>query len=444
MDLLIIGTGYVGLVTGTCFADLGHHVTCLDIDEKKINLLKNLKSPLYEPQLESLIIQNVEEKRLSFSTSYSETLENADVCFICVSTPSKDNGEANLEYILQAAEDIANHMKGYLLIVVKSTVPPGTTDLVKEHIQKTLEKLNKSFSFDVISNPEFLREGCAVHDFMNPDRIIIGTDKHANVETMKALYAPLKLEQKQFITMDIASSEMTKYAANAMLACRISFMNELAGLCEKLGANIEHVREGIGSDTRIGNQFLQAGVGFGGSCFPKDIRALKACSEKLDYDMPILTAVEAINEKQKRLLAQKISLYFSSKGGIKGKTIAIWGISFKPETDDIREAPSIELIQELINLGARLQLYDPVAMQKAQTIFQNEQNLKWCQNEYEASLGADAIALVTEWNQFKITDLEVILEKMHGKALFDGRNQYLDQDMNNKGFEYFAIGAPSK
>ncbi len=444
MKLLIIGTGYVGLVTGTCFSEVGHDVTCLDIDEKKVQLLKSSKSPLYEPKLEKLISQNVQNKRLSFTTSYEEAISDAEVCFLSVSTPSKENGDADLRYIMKAAEDVARSMEGYLLIVVKSTVPPGTTHLIKDHIQDILNSLGKSFAFDIISNPEFLREGSAVYDFMNPDRVIIGSDKHANVEVMKALYAPLNLKQDQIVSMDVISSEMTKYAANSMLACRISFMNELAGLCEKLGANIEKVRVGIGSDTRIGNQFLQAGVGFGGSCFPKDIRALRACAKKMNYDMPILSAVESINEKQKKLLAQKISSYFGSKGGVKGKTIAIWGISFKPETDDIREAPSIELIKELRNLGANLRLYDPVAMNNAQSVFGNEQNLQWCQSEYEASFGADAVALVTEWNQFNLTDLEMILDKMSGKALFDGRNQYLENDLNDKGFEYFAIGAPSK
>lgn len=444
MRLLIIGSGYVGLVSGACFAELGHFVTCLDIDEEKIRQLNQNKIPLYEPHLEELISKNLNEKRLTFTTDYPSAVLDAEICFLSLPTPSLENGEANLEFILDSCYHIAKYMDGYMLVVIKSTVPPGTTHLIKQQMQKFLDSFGKSFAFDVISNPEFLREGNAVHDFMNPDRVIIGSDSHSTVEIMKAVYAPLKLKAPQFITMDTLSSEMTKYAANAMLACRISFMNELAGLCENLGANIERVRIGIGSDKRIGHQFLQAGVGFGGSCFPKDIRALIALAKKKSCDMPILSAVESINEQQKKLLAKKISSYFGSKGGIKGKTIAIWGISFKPETDDIREAPSIELIKELRHLGAKLKLYDPVAMNNAQNVFKDEKDLKWCENEYEASSGADAIALVTEWNQFMVTDLEKIIHEMNGKALFDGRNQYFDNDMTEKGFEYFAIGMPSK
>ncbi len=443
MRLVMIGTGYVGLVSGACFAHLGHDVTCLDIDETKINKLQKGISPIYEPGLEKLLKTNIEEKKLKFTSDVKQAIQDAEVCFLTLPTPSTDEGKAELSYILSAADQLADMMDEYKLIVIKSTVPPKTCHMLREHIHKRLESLNKHYNFDVVSNPEFLREGSAVYDFMNPDRIIIGADNESCFDQIKALYAPLHLDNSKLITMDTVSSEMTKYAANSMLATRISFMNELSGLCEKIGANIENVRVGIGSDQRIGHQFLRAGVGFGGSCFPKDIRALIASSKQYDYEMPILTAVESINRKQKKLLAQKIKSYFNSKGGLKGKTIAIWGISFKPETDDIREAPSIELIKELINQGASLRLYDPVAMNNAQLELSTLSNLKWCEDEYEASEGADAVALVTEWQQFKLTDLESILDQMSGKALFDGRNHYLEHDLREKGFEYFAIGMPT-
>ena len=434
MNLLVIGTGYVGLVTGACFADMGHHVICLDIDAEKIAALQKGVIPIYEPGLEEIVRRNVAAERLTFTTDYPSSVQNSKVCFIAVSTPSKEDGSCDLSYVLGAARTIAQSMTEPLVIVTKSTVPVGTAQLIR----KTIEAITQ-IPFDVVSNPEFLKEGAAVADCMKPDRIILGVESSHGAQIMKEIYAAFTINHDRILVMDTASAEMTKYVANAMLATRISFMNEIAGLCEKLGANIRDVRIGIGSDQRIGYHFLYAGVGYGGSCFPKDIRALQAMARDADYEAPLLQAIDTINERQKKLLAKKIKTYFGSLTKI---TIAIWGLTFKPDTDDLREAPALKLIEELLSLGASLRLFDPVGMSKAQKLLDHP-SITWCHNEYHAAEGSDGIALVTEWKQFRFADLDKISKSMSGKAFFDGRNQYKKDEMKAKGFHYFGIGIPT-
>lgn len=438
MNILIIGTGYVGLVTGACFAEMGHHVICLDIDAKKIADLEQGIIPIFEPGLEEIVKRNVEAKRLSFTTDYKKGIEASLVCFLALPTPAGEDGSCDLKYVLSAAREIGRLMPGYRIIVNKSTVPVGSAAKVR---QAVLEAQEKPIPFDVVSNPEFLKEGSAVADCMKPDRIILGVDSPKAAEAMKEIYTAFTLNHDRILVMDLPSAEMTKYAANAMLATRISFMNEIAGLCEKVGANINNVRIGIGSDHRIGYHFLYAGIGYGGSCFPKDICALKAMAKQAGYETPILEAVDAINERQKQLLVKKISAYF--KNSLAHKTIAIWGLSFKPDTDDIRESPALKLIEELLQRGAHLRLYDPIAMKKTRNYLAYHPHIQWCENEYEAASGADAVALVTEWKQFRFVDFEEILSKMQGRAFFDGRNQYKHHEMNAKGFHYFGIGIPN-
>jgi UDPglucose 6-dehydrogenase len=440
MHLLMIGTGYVGLVTGACFAEMGHHVTCLDIDKEKINNLLAGIIPIFEPGLEELVKRNVQAGRLFFSDDYAKSVSSVQVCFITVPTPSQEDGSCDLKYILETAAQIGSFMQNDTLVVNKSTVPVGTANLVRNVIAESLEKRNVKYNFDVISNPEFLKEGSAVSDCMKPDRIVLGVDNPKAAAIMKEIYSAFTLNHDRIITMDVISAEMTKYAANAMLALRISFMNELAGLCEKVNANINSVRVGIGSDSRIGYYFLYAGIGYGGSCFPKDIRALIATAKQCDYQTPILEAVEQINNHQKRLLGEKISSYFQKKGGLKDKTIAIWGLSFKPETDDIREAPSLTLIEQLASKGATLRLYDPISMPNAKRALKHIPKITWCKDEYDAAFDAHAIALVTEWKQFRFVNFEEIIKNMKGKGFFDGRNQYKYQEMMAKGFDYLGIG----
>lgn len=440
MKILIVGTGYVGLVTGACFAEMGHRVICLDIDKEKIQKLKEGIVPIYEPGLEEIVKRNTVAGRLEFTTDYTYGVNNSLFCFIAVSTPTGEDGAANLSYVQQAAKEIALQMEGYKIVVNKSTVPVGTAKMVSEIIASTLKEQGAAHEFDVVSNPEFLKEGDAVSDFMKPDRIVIGTDNPRVAALMEELYAPFNLNHDRILIMDPSSSEMTKYAANAMLASRISFMNEIAGLCERVGADITLVRKGIGSDQRIGYPFLYAGAGYGGSCFPKDIQALRATAKKFDYPTPLLNAVEDVNVRQKELLGEKMESYFSDKGGLSGKTIAIWGLAFKPGTDDMREAPSMVLIRHLLKRRAFVRLYDPVAMPNAKTLLKKSPQIAWCRDEFEAASGADAIALLTEWKQFRFVDFGQILLKLNGRAFFDGRNQYSPKEMSAKGFDYFSIG----
>ena len=442
MKILIIGVGYVGLVTGTCFAEMGHQVTCLDIDKEKVENLQNGKVPFYEPGLEELIKRNQKEGRLLFTTDYKKGLEKAEICFIAVGTPPLEDGSADLSFIESAADSIGKYLQNCCVIVNKSTVPVGSTLHIQNLIQKALDKRGSNIPFDIASNPEFLKEGSAISDCMKPDRVIIGSDSKRATLILKDLYSSFTLNHDRILIMDLPSAEMTKYASNAMLATRISFMNELAGLCEEVGANINNVRTGMSSDNRIGYHFLYAGAGYGGSCFPKDIQALIASANHLNYKTPILEAVHAVNENQKLVLSRKITDHFSKNGGVKGKTFAIWGLSFKPNTDDIREAPALKLIESLHREGAILRLFDPLAMKNAKKILGKKKNIHFCVSEYHAAEHADAIVLVTEWKQFRFVNLKTILFKMKGDAFFDGRNQYKPKEMVSKGFQYFGIGIP--
>lgn len=441
MQILMVGTGYVGLVTGACFAEMGHHVTCLDINKEKIQTLKNGQIPIFEPGLEELVKRNYQQKRLKFSTDYETCVKEAKVCFIAVPTPANEDGSCDLRYVEAAASEIAKHLNEYKIIVNKSTVPVGTAKKVEDIIRN---EVGDSVDFDVVSNPEFLKEGAAVNDCLKPDRIIIGTNRAKPVDILKEIYAPFTLSHERFFVMDTLSAEMTKYAANAMLALRISFMNEVADVCKKVGANVNEVRKGIGSDSRIGYSFLYSGVGYGGSCFPKDVRALIATAESVGSEPVLLKATDAVNEKQKKVLGQKMIEYFSKKGGVQGKTIAVWGLSFKPDTDDMREAPSITFIQELLSQGANLRLFDPVAMPNAKKMLGYNNQITWCQDEFEAASGADAVALLTEWKQFRLVDFKNIQNTMKGLAIFDGRNQYKPLDVKEKGFDYIGIGVPDQ
>jgi UDPglucose 6-dehydrogenase len=442
MQILIVGTGYVGLVTGACFAEMGHTVICLDIDEKKIENLKNGIIPIYEPGLDELVKRNIAHKRLTFTTDYKKGVPNAKVCFIAVPTPSREDGSCDTRYVESAARSIAANMNEYKIIVNKSTVPVGTAAFVAKTIQDEQRARNLAVSFDVVSNPEFLKEGAAVQDCLKPDRIIIGSDSPKAMEAMKEIYSAFTLSHDRIITMDILSAEMTKYAANAMLATRISFMNEIAEICKQVGANVNEVRKGIGSDTRIGYNFLYPGVGYGGSCFPKDIRALISKAKEVGVEPSIMEAVDQVNLRQKKVLGERMIRYFATRGGVKNKTIAVWGLSFKPDTDDMREAPSLEFIEQLLSQGARLRLFDPVAMPNAQKMVPDHPNITWCSDELDAVAGADAVALMTEWKQFRLVDFKPIRDRMRGMAFFDGRNQYKPHDMKARGFDYISIGAP--
>lgn len=439
MQILIVGTGYVGLVTGACFAEMGHMVTCLDINKEKIDMLLKGIVPIFEPGLDEIVKRNLQQKRLRFTTDYAKAVTDAAVCFIAVPTPSRIDGSCDISYVESAARDIAKHMNGYKIIVNKSTVPVGTAARVKAVIQ---EERGNSCAFDVVSNPEFLKEGAAVQDCLKPDRIIIGANALKPIEVLKEIYAPFTINHDRLLIMDTLSAEMTKYAANAMLALRISFMNEIADVCKKVGANVNEVRKGIGSDSRIGYSFLYPGVGYGGSCFPKDVRALIATAKDAGCEPLMMEATDAVNERQKKVLGQKMIQYFASRGGVKNKTIGIWGLSFKPDTDDMREAPSITFIQALLKEGAHLRLFDPVSIPNAKKILGESSQISWCENEFDAAKGADAVALLTEWKQFRLVDFKSVRNQMSGIAFFDGRNQYKPIDMKDKGFDYISIGVP--
>lgn len=437
MHITIIGTGYVGLVTGVCFAEMGLTVTCLDIDSEKIKNLKRGICPIFEPGLQPLMQKNIKAHRLHFTTQYSEALEKASVCFFALPTSMQEDGSANISALYMCTKMLAKHMQHPLILVNKSTAPIGTVDEIKKLLKEELEKENKSITFDVISNPEFLKEGSAVADCMKPDRIIIGATNPASIEMMKKIYSGFLVNHDRMIIMDIRSAEMTKYAANIMLASRISLMNELANFSEQVGANIQDVRIGIGSDRRIGYDFLYSGVGYGGSCFPKDISALKVMGHNLGMDMDMLSSIEKVNQKQKMILPKKIKQYF---GQLSEKIICVWGLSFKPETDDIREAPALYLIEELLKCGAKLNLFDPVANENMKQNFPESDQVRYFTCEYKAAEKADAIALVTEWKQFRFVQHEKILSLMHGCAMFDGRNQYNPIEMTQLGYDYFGIG----
>lgn len=436
MKIAMIGTGYVGLVTGTCFADSGNEVVCVDTDEKKIENLKNGTIPIYEPGLDTLVKRNVEEERLTFTTNLEEAIDKSLLLFIAVGTPPGEDGSADLTYVLNVARDIGKKIKEYKIIVDKSTVPVGTGAKVKEVIQTEIDKRKEKIQFDVVSNPEFLKEGNAIDDFMKPDRVVVGCEDVRTGELMKELYSPFVRTGKPILIMDVPSAEMTKYAANAMLATKISFMNDMANLCEKLGVDVAQVRQGIGSDSRIGYPFIFPGPGYGGSCFPKDVQAIIKIAENQGYKLEIMSAVEAVNNRQKRVLFEKLKKRFGND--LKNKTIAVWGLSFKPNTDDMREAPSIVLIENLIAEGAKIKAYDPEATEEARKIFKDK--IVYADKTYEALEGADALVIVTEWNEFRRPNFERMKTAMKSHIIFDGRNLFEPNKMAELGFEYEGIG----
>jgi UDPglucose 6-dehydrogenase len=430
MKISIIGTGYVGLVQGACFADSGNDVVCMDIDEKKVTELRSAIIPIFEPGLEEMVKRNLQEGRLEFTTSLKAAVEKSDIIFLCLPTPQSEDGSADLSHVLEVSEQIAQLANGKKILVSKSTVPVGTSDKIKK-ITRTSNHV-----IEVASNPEFLKEGTAVQDSLKPDRVIVGSSNPAVVDTLKELYEPFVRTGNPIIVMDERSAEMTKYAANGFLAARISFMNELANLCERVGADIDLVRKGIGSDPRIGKQFLFAGVGYGGSCFPKDVKALIETAKHHQYELKILQAVDEVNVEQKRLIYRKLRTHFD--GNLKNRTIAVWGLAFKPNTDDMREAPSVAIIEGLIKDGAAVHVHDPVAMKQAMKLLNN--SVRYFDNNYEALKGADALIVVTEWNEFRQPDFGRMKSLMRGNAIFDGRNIYDPKVMREKGFEYFGVG----
>lgn len=440
MKILIVGTGYVGLVTGTCFSEVGIEVTCVDVDEKKIENLKKGIIPIYEPGLEEMVHRNIKKDRLHFSTDISSSLEGAEVVFSAVGTPPDEDGSADLKYVLEAAREVGRKMKDYILMITKSTVPVGTAKKVKAAMQEELEKRSVDIDFDVASNPEFLKEGAAVDDFLKPDRIVVGLESDRARKIMERLYKPFVMNGHPIIFMDIVSAEMTKYAANSMLATKISFMNDIANLCEIVDADVNMVRKGIGTDTRIGNKFIYPGTGYGGSCFPKDVKALIRTADDYGYSMRVLKSVEEVNESQKNLMYIKIAKFFNNK--LKGKKVALWGLSFKPRTDDMREAPSLVVIDSLVKDGADVYAYDPVAMDEAKRRIGGK--VKYVSDQYEALIDADCLVIMTEWNEFRFPNFNVIKKLMINQVIFDGRNIYEIDEMKEKGFEYFGIGINTK
>ncbi|MGY3089670.1 UDPglucose 6-dehydrogenase [Hymenobacter sp. UYAg731] len=436
MKIAVVGTGYVGLVTGTCFAEVGIDVTCVDIDQKKIDNLHQGILPIYEPGLEEMVTRNVEKGRLHFSTNLAEAIKDCDVAFIAVGTPPGEDGSADLKYVLAVARGIGENMNSYGVIVTKSTVPVGTAAKVRAEIEQALTKRGASVEFDVASNPEFLKEGAAIDDFLKPDRIVVGIASERAEEVMTKLYKPFLLNGHPIIFMDIPSAEMTKYAANSMLATKISFMNDVANLCEIMGADVNMVRRGIGSDARIGTKFIYPGIGYGGSCFPKDVKALIKTAQENGYDMQVLRAVESVNEDQKSVLFNKVSKHFG--GDLRGLKIAVWGLSFKPKTDDMREAPSLVIIEKLLAAGCTVTAYDPVAMPEARHSLGD--SITYAKDEFAALIDADALLIVTEWPDFRAPNFEVVGRLMKQKAIFDGRNIYDAKELKELGFVYHCIG----
>lgn len=437
MKITVVGTGYVGLVSGVCFSDIGVEVTCVDVDAQKINNLKQGVIPIYEPGLEEMLERNIKSGRIKFSTSLEESIQEAEVVFIAVGTPPGTDGKANLEYVYQVAQDLGRYLNHYTVVVTKSTVPVGTTFKVKEKIQQELDQRGMDINFSIASNPEFLKEGAAIEDFKSPDRVVIGIEDDRAKEIMFRLYKPFQLSGERNIFMDILSSEMTKYAANAMLATKISFMNDMANLCELVGANVDWVRKGIGTDPRIGKKFIYPGVGYGGSCFPKDVKAIIQTAKDLGYDLKVLKAVDEVNELQKYKMVDKIIAHFGTD--LTGLTFAVWGLSFKPNTDDMRDAPSLVLVEELLKHGAQVKAYDPVAMNMAQTHYFKDQII-YSKDIYDAANEADAVILMTEWAEFRIPTWSVLLKIMKQAMIFDGRNIYDPSFIEPLGFKHFGIG----
>ena len=439
MNIAVIGSGYVGLVSGTCFAEMGNKVTCVDIDQNKIQKLEEGIIPIFEPGLEQMVLKNVKNKNLFFTTNLGEAISDAEIVFIAVGTPMGDDGSADLQYVLAVAKSIGETMQKRLVIVDKSTVPIGTADKVKATIQAELDKRGEDIAFSVVSNPEFLKEGAAIADFMKPDRVVIGSDSDFATDLMKQLYHPFCMSHDRFIAMDIRSAEMTKYAANAMLATKISFMNEIANICEKVGADANQVRIGIGSDARIGYSFIYPGAGYGGSCFPKDVKALKKIAEENGYNAKLIESVENVNDAQKLVIAEKIVKRFGED--LSGLTFGLWGLAFKPGTDDMREAPAIYVVKELVKRGAKIKAYDPKAMEEAQHFYlKGVENISYFDSKYDVLKGANALIMLTEWKEFRSPDFSEIKQQLSSPIIFDGRNQYNAFNLEEKGFEYHQIG----
>jgi UDPglucose 6-dehydrogenase len=437
MNIAIVGTGYVGLVSGACFADTGANVTCIDVDAAKVERLKNGEIPIYEPGLDELVVKNVKAGRLKFTTDLASVLNEQEIVFSAVGTPPDEDGSADLKYVLQVAKTIGQNLNKYLVVVTKSTVPVGTAIKVRHAIQEELDKRGVEIDFDVASNPEFLKEGSAIKDFMSPDRVVVGIESERAKKTLTKLYKPFLINNFRVIFMDIPSAEMTKYAANSMLATRISFMNDIANLCERVGADVNMVRAGIGADTRIGRKFLYAGCGYGGSCFPKDVKALIKTADANGYSMEVLKAVERVNEKQKSVLFEKLQKVFKG-GSLKGKTIAMWGLSFKPETDDMRESTALVMIRLLLDAGCTIRAYDPVAMSECKRRIGD--SITYCRDMYDAVLDADALLLLTEWKEFRLPTWGVIKKAMKQPLVIDGRNIFDTEELVEVGFEYHCIG----
>ena len=441
MRIAIFGTGYVGLVTGTCFAEMGNDIVCIDVDAGKIDRLKNGEIPIYEPGLTELVIENAAHQRLRFTTKAAEGLEGAEAAFICVGTPMSDDGQADLRYVESAARDIGRHLSRYCLVIDKSTVPVGTADKVRGWIKDELRKRGVTAEFDVASNPEFLKEGSAIEDFMRPDRVVIGVDSPRAEATLRDLYSPFIRNGLRIFTMDIKSAEMTKYAANAFLATKISFINEIANICEKVGADVRQVRLGAGSDARIGFQFLFPGVGYGGSCFPKDVRALSHTAAIHGYKSELLNAVDSVNYAQKAVMFQKLSAWCELTGrSLKSLTVAIWGLAFKPNTDDVREAPALQLVRELVSAGAKVRVNDPKAMHEAHKSLGDLPGVVWCDDAMETTAGADVLCLMTEWRPYRRPDFAKLAQQLSAKVVFDGRNQYDDVRCRQYGLTVYPIG----